>query len=316
MLLCLRVFIHTNFITTIASLRPVLYISLNLLIVSSNLYDKKNEQQQPVACVYMFFPVQNTHYSCTFFYRLNIWKISANLLGLNTLVNHFTESVWSIHNEWKSSTYESPDHSKHTNKKKLNEKRINFAIALNGITMTVWISHINRLCHLFCFSPHPSTAPSILPHSQSNYCALSYDMVFIWFHHLTDMWCEHTDRNVSMCLRAHNFLSILEFLYHHQCKHYHRFYIGFCKESQEQWMKSCVESCVENICHAPLAKMRFICVCVCLCKKTPSIFGSGSSLFLPLLDFYFELQCAHFYSLYSTAVDLNMSLCARLAVFI
>lgn len=71
-------------------------------------------------------------------------------------------------------------------------------------------------------------------------------------------------------------------------------------------MKSCVESGVENICHAPLAKMRFIykCMRMSMCKKTLSVFGSGSSfLFLdspvsadfisPLLTVEHEPLCEH-----------------------
>lgn len=89
-----------------------------------------------------------------------------------------------------------------------------------------------------------------------------------------------------------------KFLHHrHRCQHYRRFFIGFCTDSQEQWMKSCVESGVENICHAPLATMRFIYKCkrMRMRKKTLSIFGSGSSFvvffWVPLVAFISGLVC-------------------------
>lgn len=79
-------------------------------------------------------------------------------------------------------------------------------------------------------------------------------------------------------------------------------------------MKSCVESGVENICHAPTSKdaiylRRWVHVSMSkMCKKTLSIFGSGSSFFLAVfihfsIHFFCTLQMLVSADFYIATVD-------------
>lgn len=69
---CCCAFVYKFLLRLLLRLRPVSYISLNLLIVSSNLCDNNKKTG---ACV-LFLPI-----TLALFLPFYIWKISANLLG-------------------------------------------------------------------------------------------------------------------------------------------------------------------------------------------------------------------------------------------
>lgn len=185
-------------------------------------------------CAYPEHRRANTYYSCTSVVPFYIWKISANLLGSSTLEHRII--------------YVSDERVAHMNHQIIrienvlhNGKNRKFCDgSTNGITMTVWISYINRSCHLFSVSSFPMCVLSLMLsflHSQSKWlCFIMSNGIHLIpaFNRYVDVCvcmiaCTHSVSSTSSSFRAPKFLR-----HHHHCQHYHRFFIGFCKDSQEQ----------------------------------------------------------------------------------
>lgn len=149
-LFCLQIFA-----TIIASVeRPVSYISLNLLIVSSNLCDKKGSPAH--VCLFRIQTNKHTLLMHSVLHLKNFSKF-VRLENENIRATHY------ICYGWKSGAHESPDHSNRKCITQRRQKGRNFAMAENGSTTTVWISYINRSCHLF----FPCVCSLMLLHSPS-----------------------------------------------------------------------------------------------------------------------------------------------------
>lgn len=94
----------------------------------------------------------------------------------------------------------------------------------------------------------------------------------------------------------------LEFLHHHHCQHYyHRFFIGFCKKKILRAINEimCWIGCIKYM--SRTTSKDSIYLCMSMCKKTLSIFGSGSSFFAIACFLFwarfFLRYIARFYSL-------------------
>lgn len=156
--------------------------------------------------------------------------------------------------------------------------------------MTVWISHINRSCHLCClFSSSPDP---FFFHSQSNYCALSCDMAFIWFHHLAGM-CVFAC--LFLPLDSSNFFTIIIV---------NIIIIVSSSASVKKILRAineimCWIGCIKYM--SRTTSKDSIYLCMSMCKKTLSIFGSGSSFFAIACFLFwarfFLRYIARFYSL-------------------
>lgn len=145
-------FVYKFLLRLLLRLRPVSYISLNLLIVSSNLCDKKGSPAH--VCL---FRIQTNKHTLLMHSVLHLKNFSKFVRLENIRASHY------ICYGWKSGAHESPDHSNRKCITQRRQKGRNFAMAENGSTTTVWISYINRSCHLF----FPCVCSLMLLHSPS-----------------------------------------------------------------------------------------------------------------------------------------------------
>lgn len=119
-------FVYKFLLRLLLRLRPVSYISLNLLIVSSNLCDKKGSPAH--VCL---FRIQTNKHTLLMHSVLHLKNFSKFVRLENIRASHY------ICYGWKSGAHESPDHSNRKCITQRRQKGRNFAMAENGSTTTV-----------------------------------------------------------------------------------------------------------------------------------------------------------------------------------
>lgn len=138
---CMCVFCLQIFATIIASVEAC-FIHITQF---ANRFEQSMWQKRAARRMCVHIPVHrrtNTHYT----HALRFTVLHLKNFSKFVRLEHIRASHYVCYG-WKSGAHESPDHS---NRKCITQRqKRNFAMAENGITTTVWMSYINRWCHLF-----------------------------------------------------------------------------------------------------------------------------------------------------------------------